>query len=333
MMNPASQALAVDAGEIAVVVVIDHVLIRLAPLIAAQEEATVGTVVVIHLDDHLEVVELAIGQNDSAVARNVLTPNDGPFFVCDLRLVGDSRSLRARPGFRPLICLETPKHEIVKQQPAFCVIEGRSLILDGLDLVVDAKVLGPRQSAVFLCKGGSLTLRNCTVTVCNRSGAPFSLVRAGPSDQPSRILIERTLIRGALDAVVDLTGGPADVVLRGSAVVNGQGVVVSATGRGAGEWRVFVARCILASRGSAFESSDTSGTPARPLLVRALGSTFAHVEGPTRHPLVTARGGDATTNLLNWEGVDNRYEGWTGWLSAGNPPAVRVASLGLRSSR
>ena len=264
---------------------------------------------------------------DAIGGGTIEVADDGPFFVGDLRLVGDSRSLRARPGFRPLICLETPKHEIVKQQPAFCVIEGRSLILDGLDLVVDAKVLGPRQSAVFLCKGGSLTLRNCTVTVFNRSGAPLALVRAGPSDQPSRILIERTLIRGALDAVVDLTGGPADVVLRGSAVVNGQGVVVSATGRGAGEWRVFVARCVLASRGSAFGSSDTSGAPAQPLFVRALGSTFAHVEGPIRHSLVTARGGDATANLLNWEGVGNRYKGWTGWLSAGNPPAVRVANL------
>ena len=246
--------------------------------------------------------------------------DDGPFFEDDWRLVGDSRAIRARPGFRPLISLEGPRNEALKQQPALCVIEGRSLLLDGLDLVIDGKALGAKQSAVFLCKGGSLTLRNCSVTIVNRGGLPFSLVRAGPSEAVSRVLIERTFIRGALDSVVDLAGGPADVVLRGSAIINGDGSVLSASGAGTGDRKVFVTRCVLGTRGPAFAT-------ARPLFVRALGTTFAHIESPTRPTLVAARGTEAAADLLNWEGTDNAFEGWSGWLSAGNPLAVRVPTL------
>ena len=80
VMNPTRQTFAVDPGQIAVVVVIDHVLVGLTSFIASQEQATVGTIIVLHFDDYFEIAELSISENDSAVAGNVLATNDRALF-------------------------------------------------------------------------------------------------------------------------------------------------------------------------------------------------------------------------------------------------------------
>ena len=57
--------------------VVDQVLIGLAFLGAAEEQAAVGPEVVVHLDDDLEVAVLLVGDDDAAVAGHVLAADDG----------------------------------------------------------------------------------------------------------------------------------------------------------------------------------------------------------------------------------------------------------------
>jgi len=252
--------------------------------------------------------------------------DNGPFFESDLKVVGDARSLRARPGFRPVVCLQGSRLDGSKP-PGLVTLDGRALTLDGLDVVVDARALAPEQASVFYSRGGSLTLRNCTVTVVNRGGRSVSLVQAVPSDRPSKIRLERTLVRGGFASVVDISGGGSDVLIDRSVVVNGEGAGVYVSGKEPGDRRVFVSRSVVATRGPAFETFDPPDGSPRPLAVRALGSTFAHVQSPGRIPFCAAHRADAAGELLSWDGVSNVFEGWSAWLTSGSPPGVRVPDL------
>src|SRR5262249_6964252 len=58
----------------------DHRLVRLPLIVAAEEQPAVRTEVVVHLQHHLEVAVLLLGNEDAAVARNVLASDDYAFF-------------------------------------------------------------------------------------------------------------------------------------------------------------------------------------------------------------------------------------------------------------
>ena len=66
------QALAVDAADAAALEVVDHHLIGLALLVAAQEQPAVAAEVGVDLERHLEVPVPAVGEQDAAVAGTVL---------------------------------------------------------------------------------------------------------------------------------------------------------------------------------------------------------------------------------------------------------------------
>src|SRR5207244_3977309 len=72
----AADALAVDAHEVAVGVVVDHGLVALALFVGAQEQAAVGAEIVLHLQHDFEVRVLLIGDEDAAVAGHVLAADD-----------------------------------------------------------------------------------------------------------------------------------------------------------------------------------------------------------------------------------------------------------------
>src|SRR5579883_2831539 len=70
------EPLAVDSHQVAAGVVVDHRLIRLALLGAAEEQAAVGAEVVPHLQGDLEVAVGLVGDDDPAVPRPVLAADD-----------------------------------------------------------------------------------------------------------------------------------------------------------------------------------------------------------------------------------------------------------------
>ena len=115
---------------------------------------------------------------DEHIGGTVELADEGPLAVDDFRITGETRLIRARPGFRPIVRIDRSGQESVRGQSAVMVLKGKSLTLDGIDLIVDVRDLSRTQTALFLCAGSNLTLRNCSITILNHAaGVPFSLLR------------------------------------------------------------------------------------------------------------------------------------------------------------
>ena len=196
--------------------------------------------------------------------------------ISDVRLRGDVRLLKAGPGRRPIIRLERPRLDVIKNQGAVFLIEGKQLILDGLDLIVDLQDLPREHTALFSCKGGSLTLNNCTITVVNPANYPFSMIRVQGTDRPAMVRVEKCFLRGSSLSMIEFTGGAAEVVLVRSVLVTGQGpLITSTTTAPGGERKLHLQHSVLAGRGSILELTSPVGSRPTPVAVRALATTFA----------------------------------------------------------
>lgn len=263
--------------------------------------------------------------------------DDGPFVEDDLRIAGESRLIRARAGYRPIVRIEEPKIDFLKGRglTAVFILDGKRLILDGLDLIVNVPDLPLDRTALFLCKGADLTLRNCTITVLNPAGRPFTLFRTAPpeapSDRASRIRLDGTFVRGTSRSAFDLSGSPAEVAVTRSALILGAGPLLACQPAGTtAVRRIHLIRSLLACRGPILEIAS-SATTARPdsVFVRALGTTFARIEGASPSSLIVSHerrpepGG-----RLSWLGEANTFSGWGAWLSSGEGLTVEVANLG-----
>ena len=84
---------------------------------------------------------------DSNIGGTVEMADEGPFFNDDFRVAGETRLIRARPGYRPIVRVERSSLEAVRKQPAVFVLDRKNLILDGIDLVVDVRDVSPEQTA------------------------------------------------------------------------------------------------------------------------------------------------------------------------------------------
>jgi eukaryotic-like serine/threonine-protein kinase len=258
--------------------------------------------------------------------------DDGPFFEQDVRITGTSRLIRARRGTRPMLAIGPPTLDFYRRQPAVFVVENSRVILDGLDLIIRADELPRNQSALFACRGGELVLRNCTVTVVG--SRPFDLVQVGEPfaatpGAPSRVRLERTFVRGAAVRAVRLGGDPAEVAVDRSVLLCGGGPAVAIVGRPAGPRQVAFARSVVAARGPILEVGAPPGSGSPPPRVRALGTTFARIDGAGDASLIALRddGGVAPREAVDWAGFDDLLAGFDGWLSAGHPRVVKVADL------
>jgi serine/threonine-protein kinase len=259
--------------------------------------------------------------------------DNGPFNEDDLRLRGDARLILAAAGRRPIIAIEAPKLAVVIEQPGVFVLQNQQLILDGLDLIVNVHDLPRNQEALFHCRGASLTLRNCTITVANPNATPFALFRSiGASS--SRIRLESTLVRGQVHSVLDAPGGNVDFAAVRSVLIAGTGPLFHLGGVDPNAARsLSLLRCVCATRGTLFEIDQNSrGDRPSPVSVRALGSTLAHLAVPGESgagvPLIVLhdeRAGGSET--LNWLGEHNVFAGWNEWLSPGIGRPARFANL------
>ncbi len=104
---------------------------------------------------------------DSVIGGTIELADEGPHFVDDLRVAGETRLIRARPGFRPIVRVEHSNLDAVRKQSAVFVLDRKNLTLVGIDLVVDVRDLSPEQKSLFSCSGTNLTLRDCSITILN----------------------------------------------------------------------------------------------------------------------------------------------------------------------
>ena len=268
---------------------------------------------------------------DSKIGGTVEMADEGPFFNDDFRVAGDTRLIRARPGYRPIVRVERSSSEAVRKQPAVFVLDRQNLILDGIDLVVDVRDLYPEQTALFSCSGSTLTLRNCSITILNHNNTSFSVVRVEPDrSRPTRIRLERTLVRGGFAAGVDLAGGSTELALNKSVILGGPGPLVRvaalASARGT---RFFFVDSILAGPGPIIELARSEpGTQTKPLSIRAFGSIFGRLHGVGVASVISSASSAAgAAKQIDWGGDHNLFAGWKGFFACGNDPLVTIPGL------
>ena len=165
------------------------------------------------------------------------------------------------------------------------MLEGKSLILEALDLVVNLRELPPAQGALvnlrdlppaqvalFYCKGANLTVRNCTITLGNSTAQPFVLVHAeGTAGRGSRILFEKTFVRGAMASAFDLAGGAVDIATRETIIVGSQGPLCASLNQiteASNNWHPLVASSPAAGLRCSYVISLTARAPLRPCTCR-----------------------------------------------------------------
>lgn len=284
----------------------------------------------------------------------------GPLTVDDLKMSGESRIIRARPGYRPIIRIARTRTLASRDRTAYLPLKGKSLTLEGIDLIVDAPQLSGHQTALFGCEGSTLVVRDCTITVINPTGAPLVLSRQEPSARPSRIRLERTLVRGDFAAVAELTSGEVDLVVDSTAILGGIGPVVRVRGPTATPTqgpreprpaiverprepvpdaqigpRIFFAAALIASPGPIVQfdlpapaPTPTPPEPSRRVAIRAWGSAFGRLQGPGIASLVCiTTAGAGAERWVEWSGERNLYQGWKGFFAHGPDPMITVSNL------
>ncbi len=260
--------------------------------------------------------------------------DEGPFPLDDFRVSGETRLIRAKAGRRAIIRIEGPTLEVARELPAVCVLDRKSLILDGLDLIVVVRDLTPRQRALFQCVSSDLTLRNCTVTIVNPAGAAFAFVRAESTPaRPSRVRLERTLVRGNLEPAFELVGG-GEVAIHESAVLAGLGPVVRVVGSDASrERRLSFVESLLASQGPMVEIRRNEGRVPSALGVLAYETTFGRWLGAGIASVVTSPDSVLPPGKqMNWAGERNSFQGWKGYFASGPDATVSVENLAAARS-
>jgi serine/threonine-protein kinase len=148
------------------------------------------------------------------LSGSVEVADDGPFYEQDLRINGSTRMVRAAEGGRVMIAYEKPTLQSARARPAVFVIDGKNVTLEGVDLVVRAADLTPQQTAIFLCRRGSLALRNCTVTIEGPIERPLAVVQLGSIDPAgsggrATVRLERTLVRAPGASLIQIADGDA----------------------------------------------------------------------------------------------------------------------------
>ena len=276
---------------------------------------------------------------DGHIGGVVELADDGPLPAAFLPMPGESRVIRARKGYRPIIRIQRSRHGPALEQTSFLTLDRKSLTLEGLDLIVDASDLSGRQTALFGCAGSNLTLRDCTVTVIHANHAPFTLIRQEPQPRqeraarPSRIWLDRTLIRGSAITVAELSGGPVDLVVDCTAILlggSGPPVVRVSRPEGSEDQRIFLAGALVCCPGPVIrcQQPENAGGHGKPLVIRADGSAFGRLQGPGIASVITSNDARAAANRqVEWAGDFNLYAGWKGIFASGAEPTITVDGL------
>jgi serine/threonine-protein kinase len=271
---------------------------------------------------------------DGFIGGTVELADEGPLSVDDLRVAGETRLIRARKGFRPIVRIERQAREAVRKQAAVFVLNRKNLTLEGIDFIVDVRELSRTQTALFLCTGANLTLRNCSITILNQSSiTPITLIRTGTEgagSRPTHVRIEGCLVRGALSEGFRITGGRSEVVLRDSVVLAGNGPLVRFEGADAAlESRVFVVQSLVAGPGPVFDwTKKTAGAPGKPIVIRAFASVFGRLHGAgIASVIASSDAGQPAGKQVDWAGEDNLFAGWKGFFACGEDQTVTVNDL------
>lgn len=257
--------------------------------------------------------------------------DEGPFTIDDFRVPGDPRLIRAAPGCRPVVQIDGPLLDVVRQQPGVVTLSNKSLVLDSIDLVVNVRDLSLNQRALFHCEGAQLTLKNCTITIVNLSHVPFTFLRADdPGGRPSRVRIEKCLIRGDVASLFEFKRGPVELMVDRSILASEGPTVRTPSVPTPAEHRLHLLGNVLACRGPCIDlgGEGRSDPPPKRMVIRAFDNAFGRFEGPGTASLTSSENTSAQlADRIDWLGDNNQFLGWRGYFAVGAEQMIRTRNL------
>lgn len=260
---------------------------------------------------------------------NIEVDDAGPHFIDDARVAGETRLIRAGEGVRPVIRIEGSSSDAVRALPGIFALDGRTLILDSVDLVVNVRDLGMNQRALFHCAGSRLTLKNCTVTIVNPLRLPFVFLRADDANgRESRVRIEDSLIRGDVAPLIELGRGSTELMVARSVLFGDGAILRLADADSTTRHRLHALGSALGSRGPCLDlGSGKPGSTPR-LAVKVHDTAFGRFAGPGVSSLATSADPDSDlSQALQWRGSANLYSGWGSYYASGPDAMIRVGNL------
>ena len=293
------------------------------PINESPEVAVANQVVVRRIPDSEPVPQVTTLASALGQASDLVEIADvGPWHEDNYQIAGKSRLIRGRAGIRPILQVQFTLQTMIRDQPAKFVLGGNNgverLIFEGVDLVVDVRDLPLTQTTLFLCEGVDLTFRNCTITIANAEDrrAGFSVFRLDNGPRPNQIRIERSLIRGPIQTLIDLKANRAEIAIDRSVIVGAIGPLFALDDRDQAARSIFLQRSLFLTRGSTFA---WTGLPIA-TLIHSLGTTFAHVDPATNSPWLATRSlaRAEISRGLDYAGANNRWVGWTSATQTGS---------------
>lgn len=165
---------------------------------------------------HFNALSEALGRVGPDGAQIQLVGN-GPFILSTPVSLSTKRLvLTAEPNAKPVIVFGAAAEGLAGSLR----ITGGHLELSGVHISIDRRSFkGIDPVKIVTVVEGTLMLRDCSVTVSGTSAAPLSLLSLeGGAPGGTRLLLDRTLIRGAPTVAIDLRCNTLDAVVRDSII-------------------------------------------------------------------------------------------------------------------
>jgi hypothetical protein len=241
--------------------------------------------------------------------------DNGPLFEEALPPVsGRSLTVRAGPGYRPLIAWEGAEPAAAQ----FLSFATGELTLENLDLVLKAPEDDQPEppAALVMVKGGTLAARGCTFSIAGNPSCGVRVVCLAGQTEPSRCRLSRCFVRGANLTAVAVRDAGGEVLLDDCLVVSAGGQpLLDVRLRAQSACTLRLVRSTLVAGNNLLHVAapeDSKGAPA----VTALcwDSLLARPGSETRGEMIRVSGG-AGISRLNWHALNAVYAGWNKLLA------------------
>ena len=260
-------------------------------------------------------------QRQRDAERIVELRGPGPFTLDPTIVHGcDRLIIRAADGSSPLVVV--PGDGGKDRTAGRLQLLGGVLELRGLHIVAESAA-GDEPWTLLGVRGGTLHLRDCSVTVPDEAGPTVvaRVTESGEHDYPTRVLIENCLLRGDQLTAASARGSQVDVVIGGSLLASRTGPLLTAESIPAEDRHTKKSekKTDSGKDGPADESPKPPPAPKESLAVRVYGSvlwsdgealTLRQEQGDAirrgsvqlRRTICAAGGGDPATlvSLLEW---------------------------------
>jgi hypothetical protein len=241
--------------------------------------------------------------------------DNGPLFEPAMRAaVGRSLTIRAAPGYRPLIAWQNAGAGADR----FLTVEKGSLTLEGLDLVANwtrQQAAGP--AGLVAVTAGNLAASGCTFSVANRQARGFEIIRLDPQVEPVRCRLSRCFVRGPGLTALAMHGAGADVLLDGCLVVSGgEGPLLDVLARADSTCTLRLVRSTLVAGQNLLHVACPASRGERPAVGCLCWDTVLTRAGAALDGEMVRLSGGATIERLRWKAVNAVHAGWEKLLAS-----------------